>query len=200
MEQKWSNTSSRMELKDFFTSNLNDCENATQRNHSWQGALINVNEGYLGNNLVTNCKVSMSNEESKIRAELETDVEKDLEDEIKDGICHLARRLHRLYQHQTDKNERESSKSDSKTGSTFDNKTFSEVKITIRMEARGSQIEIHEIKKAARENPPQPRNSRSEGKQGKVFPGTKKFNWVDTLRSGNSPAAIINKKHELPWY
>ncbi|XP_042486935.1 uncharacterized protein LOC122067159 [Macadamia integrifolia] len=135
----------------------------------------------------------MSNEESKILAELDDDVERDLEEEIKNGICHLALRLHRLYQHQSDKNERELSKSGTRTRSVFNNKAISEVKITIRMEAGGSQIEINEIKKVARQS----QTSISEGKEGKVFPSAKKFNWVDTLRSGNSPAAIINKKHEM---
>ncbi|KAJ4966659.1 hypothetical protein NE237_018508 [Protea cynaroides] len=183
MEQQGNHTNSMVELQDLSIFNLNDSENATQRNHSGQGGVTNVNGGYLRNNLANNCNLSMSNEESKIRAELEADVEKNLEEEIKDGICHLALQLHRLYQHQSGRNARESSNS--------------EVQITIKMDG-GSKIEINEIKKVARVNP-RPQISNEEGKQGMVFPRTKKFNWVDTLRSGNSLVHQVhpNIKHDM---
>ncbi|XP_043713793.1 uncharacterized protein LOC122662273 isoform X3 [Telopea speciosissima] len=182
MEQQGKNTS--VELQDNY-------ENAIQRNHISLGGVITVKDIHLE----TNCNISMSNEEWKIRADLEADMERDLEEEIKDGICHLAFRLYRLYQHQRDRNARESSRSGNKTGSAFDKKTFSEVNITIKMEG-DSKIEINEIKKVAHEkNRPRSTYS-SEGKQGNIFPGnTKKFNWVNTLRSGNRTPAVIKNVH-----
>lgn len=42
--------------------------------------------------------VVMTEEEEKIRKELETEIEKDIEQEIIDGIRQLALRLHKLYQ------------------------------------------------------------------------------------------------------
>ncbi|XP_042509492.1 uncharacterized protein LOC122085118 [Macadamia integrifolia] len=187
MKQQGKNT--RVELQDNY-------ENAIQMNHISLGGVITVNDIHL--DLETNCNISMSNEEWKIRAELEADIEKDLEEEIKDGIRHLAFRLHRLYQHQRDRNERESSRGGNKTGSVFNKKTFSEVNITIKMEG-DSKIEINEIKKVAHEKHQPRTTSSSEGKQGNVFPGnTKKFNWVDTLRSGNRTHGVHpNIKHDV---
>ncbi|XP_062021425.1 uncharacterized protein LOC133737995 [Rosa rugosa] len=117
---------------------------------------------------------SVSEEELKIRNELEMEVEKDLEEEIKDGICHLALRLHRLYQHQK---ERSASKL-----------AFCEVNINIQMEG-GTKIEIKETKRPApaeREKsfPPRP-SSRSSTVRSvmKVGANTKKFDWAKSLRS-----------------
>nr|XP_011468481.1 PREDICTED: uncharacterized protein LOC105352635 [Fragaria vesca subsp. vesca] len=117
----------------------------------------------------------VSEEELKIRNELEMEVEKDLEEEIKDGLRHLALRLHRLYQHQK---ERSASKL-----------AFCEVNINIQMEG-GTKIEIKETKKPAlseREKglPPRP-SSRSSGTMNpvtKVGSNTKKFDWAKSLRS-----------------
>lgn len=117
----------------------------------------------------------VSEEELKIRNELEMEVEKDLEEEIKDGLRHLALRLHRLYQHQK---ERSASKL-----------AFCEVNINIQMEG-GTKIEIKETKKPAlseREKglPPRP-SSRSSGTMNpvtKVGTNTKKFDWAKSLRS-----------------
>lgn len=111
----------------------------------------NVNGGHLGAKAPNKCyfgPILMSNEELKIRAELEVYIERDLEEEIKDGICHLALRLQRLYQKQRDRNAREPSASGSKDQSWLKNTTFSEVNITIRMEG-GSKIETNEIKKVS---------------------------------------------------
>ncbi|KAF8404680.1 hypothetical protein HHK36_009568 [Tetracentron sinense] len=134
----------------------------------------------------------MSNEEWKIRGEQEKDTERDLEEEIKDGICRLALRLHRLYQHQKEKNARESSTHGTKNRAGVMNEGFSEVNITIGMEG-GSKIELIEIKKEAREKG---RTAKSEDKQGELSLGSKKFDWVRTLRSGTSPV-MINKKHDI---
>ncbi|KAK3011802.1 hypothetical protein RJ639_012503 [Escallonia herrerae] len=49
-------------------------------------------------------KVKVPND--AIRGELEMDVERDLDEEIKDGIYHLALQLHRLYQHQKERNDK----------------------------------------------------------------------------------------------
>lgn len=102
------------------------------------------------------------------------DVERDLEEEIKDGLCHLALRLHRLYQHQK---ERSAS-----------NLAFCEVNINIQMEG-GTKIEIKETKKPAPAEkekgfPPRP-SSRSGNMKPvmKVGANIKKFDWAKSLRS-----------------
>nr|DAD22060.1 TPA_asm: hypothetical protein HUJ06_023523 [Nelumbo nucifera] len=129
----------------------------------------------------------MLDEELKIRAELEMDIERDLEEEIKDGICRLALRLHRLYQHQMERNARETSPipSGARVRSQVQNTIFSEVIINIRMEG-GSKIEINEIKKEVGEKG-RPKASKSkivEDRQGKMGSCGKEFDWVRTLRSG----------------
>ncbi|KAK6237925.1 hypothetical protein QUC31_003394 [Theobroma cacao] len=132
-----------------------------------------------------------SEEEWKIRGELESDIERDLEEEIKDGICHLALRLHRLYQRRKERNAKDTSEScDTKE------KTFSEVNISIKMEG-GTKIEIKETKKESPDHqkglPLPPRSSRSNNVQGMLGSNGKKFDWAKSLRAGASPA-IINRK------
>ncbi|KAK9136132.1 hypothetical protein Syun_015462 [Stephania yunnanensis] len=138
----------------------------------------------------------ISNEEAKIREELEDDIERDLEAEIKDQICLLALRLHRLYQHQRERILRELLKSGDQLSSK-DN-LFSEMNIRIKMEG-GSEIEISETKKVT--------NTASESKSTKALQSSnnkstcseilhkhgKEFNWVKTLRSEKSAS---NKKNE----
>ncbi|XVF59083.1 hypothetical protein PTKIN_Ptkin07bG0246300 [Pterospermum kingtungense] len=85
---------------------------------------------------------AMSEEEWKIRGELESDIERDLEEEIKDGIYHLALRLHRLYQHRRERNALDISES----GDHKKDKALSQVIISIKMEG-GTKIEIKETKK-----------------------------------------------------
>ncbi|KAF8377342.1 hypothetical protein HHK36_030719 [Tetracentron sinense] len=156
-----------------------DCSNNMQRDQP-----IDINEGQLraqGPNKQNSGLALMSNEELKIRRELEIDVEKDLEEEIKDGICHLALRLHRLYLRQREQNARES---------------FTEVNITIMME-RGFKIEINKMEKEAYEKG-QPRTSRAEYKQGKS-PVAKEFNLERSLRSGTS-LVPTNKRHYTLHY
>ncbi|KAK9112886.1 hypothetical protein Scep_020405 [Stephania cephalantha] len=146
----------------------------------------------------------ISNEEAKIREELEDDIERDLEAEIKDQICQLALRLHRLYQHQRERILRELLKSGDQLSSK-DN-LFSEMNIRIKMEG-GSKIEISETKKVmntaseskSTNKAPQSSNNKSTcseivHKHGKVTDQTgKEFNWVKTLRSEKSAS---NKKNE----
>lgn len=137
----------------------------------------------------------MSNEELKIRSELEKEVEGGLEDEIKDGICHLALRLHRLYQHQKTRDAEFRSKM---------NEVFTEVNITIRMEGE-STIQIHENKKAIGNKamvmtPAQTQRFKLDEKQSRVCPSPKEFNWVQTLRSNSSFVGSSSKKNEISHY
>ncbi|KAJ9170414.1 hypothetical protein P3X46_018523 [Hevea brasiliensis] len=136
----------------------------------------------------------MSNEELKIRSELEMDIERDLEQEITDGIYHLALRLHRLYQNQKERNKREISESGAakKIHQETKKKLLSEVSISIKLDA-GTKIEIKEIKKEA---PTRPRSSRSDQNfQGMLH--TKKFDWARSLRSSGSASAVaISRRNE----
>ncbi|KAH7851011.1 hypothetical protein Vadar_005934 [Vaccinium darrowii] len=135
----------------------------------------------------------MSDEELKIRGELEMDLERDLEAEIKDGIYHLALRLHRLYQHQKERNERELSETGPKNQQGLTrSKTVSEVNISIRMEG-GTTVEIKERKKEAREHGNSRSSSRSENSKGMIGPNGKKFDWAKSLRSEASPHVIRKK-------
>lgn len=138
----------------------------------------------------------MSNEELKIRGELEMDIESDLEQEIKDGIYHLALRLHRLYQHQKERNAREVSESVTKNHQEKRNKTLSEVNISIKLEG-GTRIEIKETKKEAPEKGIRPRTARSDynNLQGILVCDTKKFDWAKSLRSAGSGSTAINKRN-----
>ncbi|KAG6666656.1 hypothetical protein CIPAW_01G047400 [Carya illinoinensis] len=116
-------------------------------------------------------RTAMSEEELKIRSELEMEIERDLEEEIKDGIYHHALRLHRLKNSQT----------------------LLEVNISIRMEG-GTKIEIKETKKEAHDHHQEkgrPRTSRSENMQPfQPVSNGKKLDWVRSLRFNAGPVAI----------
>ncbi|GLU13059.1 hypothetical protein SLE2022_297060 [Rubroshorea leprosula] len=126
----------------------------------------------------------MSEEELRIREELECEIERDLEEEIKDGIYHYALRLHRLYQHKMERH-----------AITGECKTLYEVNICIRMEA-GIKIEIKEkTKKEAPEKGRLTTSARSLNAQ--TFNANKKFDWARSLRSGaGSHPVVVNKKSE----
>ncbi|OMO72996.1 hypothetical protein COLO4_27337 [Corchorus olitorius] len=142
----------------------------------------------------------MSEEEWKIRGELESDIERELEEEIKDGIYHMALRLHRLYQH---KRERklfgQSTKSES--GGHKKDKALSEVNISIKMEG-GTKIEIKETKKEEGPKyllPPRSSSSRSSRSNNNVIgngSNGKKFDWAKSLRDGGGPSSIILRRIE----
>ncbi|KAL5753359.1 hypothetical protein ACOSQ2_023866 [Xanthoceras sorbifolium] len=136
---------------------------------------------------------NMSEEELKIRGELESEIESNLEEEIKDAIYHLALRLHRLYKHQKERNNNNNAKKviiDS-GGDYKKNKTISEVNICIKMEG-GTKIEIKEMKKEAPDKGiTRPwTSSRSENMLAAmvVSNNNKKFDWANSLRSsGKGP-------------
>ncbi|KAM1179910.1 hypothetical protein ACFX13_019369 [Malus domestica] len=144
---------------------------------------------------------AISEEELKIRSEVEMEIEKNLEEEIKDGICHLALRLQRLYQHQK---ERRSAATNGRRSN--NNKAFCEVNINIKMEG-GTKIEIKETKKPAPERGcPNWTSSgiseRSYQQVTKMASNTKKFDWAKSLRSSAGPALVTNKNsgpRELGW-
>lgn len=150
---------------------------------------VDVNEG----NLRTEMKKKqnpggsiMSEEEIKIRGELEKDIERDLEEEIKDGIYHLALRLHRFYQHQKER----------KAGETLidkRSKALSEVNISIKMEG-GTKIEIKEIKKEAQQGRPMSSTISENVKDVMPVSHKKKFDWAKSLRSGMNSEANVNQK------
>ncbi|TXG60112.1 hypothetical protein EZV62_014685 [Acer yangbiense] len=120
---------------------------------------------------------NMSEEELKIRDELESEIESNLEEEIKDGIYHLALRLHRLYQNQKEKNAKQV------------NKTISEVNISIKMEG-GTKIEIKDMKEeVAPDDKVRPWTSKSENmpRAMVLVSNNKKFDWAKSLRSGKGP-------------
>lgn len=127
----------------------------------------------------------------KIRHELEMDVERDLEEEIKDGIYHLALRLHRLYQHRKERTKR-----GTESGARFSKEeTFTEVNINIKMEGR-TKIEIKETKKnddqrELRDHKIRPQVSTSSRSLSKT---SKKFDWVNSLRSDSVGPVLMNKK------
>ncbi|XWS41635.1 hypothetical protein CRYUN_Cryun17cG0099200 [Craigia yunnanensis] len=141
----------------------------------------------------------MSEEERKIRGEIENDIERDSEEEIKDGIYHLALRLHRLYQHRRERNAQDTSESGDKK-----DKTLSEVNISIKMEG-GTTIEIKETKKEAHDHqkglslPPRSSRSNYVNVQGMLIGSTaKKFDWAKSLQAGTDPA-IIDRKTERSY-
>ncbi|KAK2656548.1 hypothetical protein Ddye_009600 [Dipteronia dyeriana] len=120
---------------------------------------------------------NMSEDELKIRGQLESEIESNLEEEIKDGIYHLALRLHRLYQNQKERNAKQV------------NKTISEVNISIKMEG-GTKIEIKEMKKEAPDYKVRPWTSKSENMSRAMVlvSNNKKFDWAKSLRSGKGPS------------
>ncbi|XP_058078136.1 uncharacterized protein LOC131226497 [Magnolia sinica] len=175
----------------FSVSQNSESQVQIQSNSMWSGRVSPDRSPVEGPQKSNFGPAAMSSEELKIRAELECEVERDLEEEIKDGICHLALRLHRLYQHQKEIGARHSSTK----GAEFQNEardvTFTEVNITIRIEG-GSKFEVHESKKEIC-NKGYTQNKRLEDKKGKMGPSTKKFDWERTLRSGTSSVAIVKK-------
>lgn len=135
--------------------------------------------------------IGMTQKELQVRHELEMDIERDLEEEIKDGIYHLALRLHRLYQHKKERSAREdqSAKEEHRQKK---KKTISEINISIKMEG-GTKVEIKETRKevpAEKSTTPRPRSSESETVQKAT--GTKKFDWVNTLRSSTSSSTTTS--------
>ncbi|KAG9450774.1 hypothetical protein H6P81_010739 [Aristolochia fimbriata] len=116
--------------------------------------------------------VLLSDEERRIRIELESEIEMGLEEELKQGICHLALRLHTLYQHQKERSKKN---------------TFTELNIAIRMEGE-SNIEVHEIKRGnydkLRTLSPGPALNQ---------PSSRSLNWAKTLRS-SSTLTLTNRK------
>eukprot|EP00257_Ricinus_communis_P010603 XP_002530703.2 uncharacterized protein LOC8267061 [Ricinus communis] len=166
-----------------------------QVNISLQSPLIDQNKQMLHQ--------IMSEKELKIRGELEIDIERDLEQEIKDGIYHLALRLHRLYQHQKERNTREilsESPDGAKNHQERRNKILSEVNISIKLEG-GTKIEIKETKKELTpdQEKGRPRTARSNyNTQGMT--DTKKFDWARTLRSNSGHAAIKRRNERAHDY
>lgn len=146
-------------------------------------------------NVLKGLRATVSEEELKIRSELEMEIERDLEEEIKDGIYRHALRLHRLYQQQKERIAKE--------GPGFEtfqagqqrknNQTLLEVNISIRMEG-GTKIEIKETKKEAHDHHQEkgrPRTSRSENMQPFLpVSNGKKLDWVRSLRFNAGPVAI----------
>ncbi|XP_031285405.1 uncharacterized protein LOC116144093 [Pistacia vera] len=167
---------------------------------------LSIHKTSCGSNLSSNSlcddpkskkRDTFSEEELKIRSELENDIERNLEEEIKDGIYHLALRLHRLYLHQKERDAREAYElyGDKKRK----NKVLSEVNISIRMEG-GTKIEIKESRKE--EDPDKGRPwtpSSSENIQAMLQQVSKhkKFDWANSLRSGTDPGAINKKNSRL---
>lgn len=146
----------------------------------------------------------MSDEENRIREELEVDIEKNLEGEIKEEICRLALRLQRLYQHQKDKHQITCSKTQLKqqlNKSNKYNKALSEVNICIKMEG-GTKVDIKEIKK------PRKIISSTKNKVERVVldnknntrNSSKRFDWANSLRSGpklNSGRNVVRNKVQI---
>lgn len=128
----------------------------------------------------------MSNEEMKIRNEIENDIERDLEAEIKDEIYHLALRLHRLYQHQKERNTKEASRNNGMKPSyqlVVKKKTVSEVNINIKMEG-DTRVEIKATTKKEEPKRTTPRRaSRPDGGQGSERSKAMKLEWEKSLRS-----------------
>ena len=162
---------------------------------------IDIGENHLRSQIwkQKNQGAVMSEEEWKIRGELESDIERDLEEEIKDGIYHLAFRLHRLYQRRRERNAEDISES----GDDKKDKTLSEVNISIKMEG-GTKIEIKETKKEAPDHqkgmllPPRSSRSTNVNVQGMLGSNAKKFDWAKSLRAGTDPASI-NRKIERSY-
>ncbi|KAF5195362.1 Ubiquitin carboxyl-terminal hydrolase, partial [Thalictrum thalictroides] len=178
----------KMGLIDLSSSWSNESTDQIQSNVTWSDHMTNANEDHLGSS--DRGMINMSKEELKIRSELEMDIESDLEAEIKDGICHLALKLHRLYQHQRERIARELSTNGSQSGRKK-SVLLTEMNILMRMEG-GSKVEINEMKKQKDQPKPFPRY-----KQGKTFQIGKEFNWVRTLRSEAASSTNNAKKKHL---
>lgn len=148
----------------------------------------------------------MSLEESKVREELEEEIENDLEKEIKDGIYGLAKKLHNLYMHQRERNERKMRQNSSNPQNKLTKSrktTFSEVKISIKMEGE-TTIEIKESKNegGGRGRFPLPNPPKQANVQGNTLmrrlPSTRraKFDWTKSLRSGSNNILDVDSRIE----
>lgn len=184
---------------DFYES-PNDNDGGTGNNR-WRDRAVSVNDNPLRVNkaekirqkLVSN---NLSEEELKIKNELEIEIENDLEEEIKEEIYRLAFKLHRLYQNRKKRENEQGGMQESIE------KTISEVNVSIKMEG-GTRIEIKEIKKKEKESSinNRPRSSRSENNGGfqrmtVCSDGIKKFDWRNSLRAGR----LQNKgKRVIEW-
>ncbi|XP_038883628.1 uncharacterized protein LOC120074545 [Benincasa hispida] len=123
---------------------------------------------------------AISEEEMKIRREIENEIERDLEEEIKGGIYQHALRLNRLYQHRKISGHIKPLKT---------KKDLLEVNISIKMDG-GTMMEIRETKKVA--PPPEslrPRTSRSDTLAPAV-PEMKRLDWAKSLRSSAAPPFV----------
>ncbi|XP_041028952.1 uncharacterized protein LOC121268676 [Juglans microcarpa x Juglans regia] len=142
-------------------------------------------------NVLKGLRAAMSEEELRIRSELEMEIERDLEEEIKDGIYRHALRLHRLYQQQKERIAKEGPGQQRRN-----NQTLLEVNISIRMEG-GTKIEIKETKKEAHDHHQEkgrPRTSRSENmKPFLPVSNGKKLDWVRSLRFNNAGPVAIDR-------
>ncbi|XP_021802444.1 uncharacterized protein LOC110746523 [Prunus avium] len=170
---------------DFSTLRSNEATNLINSTGAW---LLNEKPGAF-----------IPEEELKIRSEVEMDIERDLEEEIKDGICHLALRLHRLYQHQKERRSSYAAALAARDERKME-KAFCEVNINIKMEG-GTKIEIKETKKPAppdqKGSGPNWSGSRSENYVQpfvKMARNSKKFDWAKTLRSNVGPVAFTKKQ------
>ncbi|GMH24163.1 hypothetical protein Nepgr_026006 [Nepenthes gracilis] len=134
------------------------------------------NENPVKLGLVDYLGPQMSDEELRIRSQLEEEVEKDLEEEIKQGIYALGLRLHRLYRQQKQRNI---AKLLSKGKTSTKNKSVSEVNISIKMEG-ATEVKIKEITKEAVGKRSMMSDAVAENKGGLH---AKKFNWANSLRS-----------------
>lgn len=115
-----------------------------------------------------------SEEEEKIRGELEMDIKRELEVEIKEEICRLAVRLHRLYQYQTH----------ARNHSYKNNKEVSGFNITIKLDGGSmTKVEVKEIIK---------NNTMLKQHLINTPNNTKKFDWANSLRS-STPSPQNNK-------
>lgn len=130
-------------------------------------------------------KHAISEEEMKIRREIENEIERDLEEEIKGGIYQQALRLHRLYQ---DRKNSGHIKPPVKT-----KKDLLEVNISIKMDG-GTMMEIRETKKEAPPPPEslRPRTSRSDT-LARAVPEMKRLDWAKSLRSSPAQLPFVGK-------
>lgn len=110
---------------------------------------------------------AMTENEQKIRDELESEIERGLEEEIKDGIYGLALRLQRLYLHKQHRKMSASSTSSNREPSHGPkSERLSELNIIIRSDGK-SKIETYEVKPSFH-NLVRPYSSRSKAKQVKL--------------------------------
>lgn len=129
---------------------------------------------------VTNTN-AMSEDEQKIRDELESEIERDLEEEIKDGIYGLTLRLQRLYLHkQHRKTSASSTSSNTEPSDEPKSERLSELNIIIRLDGK-SNIGTYEVKPSFRDLV-RPYSSRSEAKQVKMRNCFSQFDRSKSLR------------------